>query len=199
MSIIEIKISDLDDTIKSITSIMQHMPEKIGIACQRATNRTLASLRTEATRISKEEYTARASAFRNRTKLIKAVKNRNGCLEVKDNYGIGLINFAPSIAKPLSWKGIAPKNRKKTVTNKIRKSGARKIYNEKGSPFVATVGGKNHIFIRNEENKLERLFGPSAVFALTKAGNQEQLEMTAKETFAKRLKHEVNFILERSK
>ena len=199
MSVIDIEIKGLDDEVKRITSIMQHMPEKINLACVRATNRTLESLRAETSRIVREEYTAKASVFKKRTKLIRAVKSKAGRLEIKDGRGIGLINFAPSVAKPLSWKGIAPKNRKKTVTNKIKRSGSRKVYNDKGSPFVATVEGKNHIFVRNEENKLERLFGPSSVFALTKAGNQERLEMSDKETFVKRLKHEVTFILEKNK
>lgn len=191
---IQIKLDNANEEVKKMFNAFELLPKEINTAQARAINRTLQAIQSQAIKIAKNEYTAPTHNLKKRIRLEKATTQRiQGNFAIRDKPGIGLINFAPSPAKVLSWKGIAPKNRTKVVSNKIHRSGQRKVYNTKGTPFVAKVNNGKHIFVRNSQNKLERLFGPSLVYALY--GNSRELEDHAKKTYQKRLEYELDFIL----
>lgn len=194
MSFIEIKLDGLDGEMKKISREFTELPKKMELAKARAINRTLQSLQGEAVKIATAEYTAKSANLKRRIKINKATAGRVfGLLEITDKPGIGLINFAPRPAGVISWKGVAPQNRKKVVSNKIKRNGARKVYREKGTPFTAEVANGRHIFVRSGQGKLERLFGPSLVFALY--GKSCALEEKAEAVYLNRLRHEIEFLL----
>ncbi len=193
-NVIQIKLDNANEEVQKMFNAFELLPKEINTAQARAINRTLQAIQSQAIKIAKNEYTAPTQNLKKRIRLEKATTQRiQGNFAIRDKPGIGLIHFAPSPAKVLSWKGIAPKNRKKVVSNKVHRAGKRKIYNTKGTPFVAKVNNGKHIFVRNSQNKLERLFGPSLVYALY--GNSRELEDHAKKTYQKRLEHELDFIL----
>lgn len=194
MSFIEIKLEKFDGEMKKISREFMELPKKMELAQARAINRTLQSLQGEAVKIASAEYTAKSVNLKKRIKINKATAGRVfGLLEIRDKPGIGLIHFSPRPAGVISWKGIAPQNRKKVVSNKIKRNGARKVYREKGTPFVAETGNGRHIFIRSGQGKLERLFGPSLVYALY--GKSTDLETKAEAVYLRRLRHEIEFLL----
>lgn len=194
MSFIEVKLEGFDGEMKKISREFAELPKKMELAQARAVNRTLQALQSEAVKIAAKEYTAKTVNLRKRIKINKATAGRVfGLLEVRDRPGIGLIHFAPRPAGVISWKGIAPQRRKKVVSNKIKREGARKVYREKGTPFVAEVNNGRHIFVRSGQGKLERLFGPSLVFALY--GKSSVMESKAEAVFLNRLRHETEYLL----
>lgn len=182
------------DAIQKMEKEFSAMPEIMQDISVKAINKTLRHIKKEAVKIPPRVYTAKASSLKKRAKLSKATaKNMYAKLEIKDDNGIGLINFAPRPADVLSWKGIAPKDRKKFVTNKIRRTGKRRIYNDHGSPFVAEVKNGRHIFYRNAQDKLMRLYGPSLVYALF--GADKELEKHADDYFPRALEEEFEKVL----
>lgn len=185
---------DTKDAIQKIQKEFSVLPDVMQAASVSAINKTLRHIKNEAVKIPPRVYTAKASILKKRAKLSKATnKNLHAKLEIKDRNGIGLINFAPRPSSVLSWKGIAPKNRKKFVTNQIRRNGKRRVFNDHGSPFVAEVDNGKHIFYRDRQDKLKRLFGPSLVFALF--GADKELEQKADDYFPRALEEELEKVL----
>lgn len=197
MSFVEVKLEGLEKETQKIFREFTELPKKTELAQARAINRTLQALQGEAVKIASAEYTAKSANLKKRVKINKATASRVfGLLEITDKPGIGLIHFAPRPAGVISWKGIAPKNRKKVVSNQIKRNGSRKVYREKGTPFAAEAANGRHIFVRSRQGKLERLFGPSLVFALY--GKSSALESKAEAVYLNRLRHEIEFLLEKN-
>lgn len=86
-----------------------------------------------------------------------------------------------------------PKNRKKFVTNKVRRDGKRRVFNDHGSPFVANADNGKHIFYRDGRDKLKRLYGPSLIYALF--GADKKLENHAEIVFPNVLQEELEKVL----
>ena len=200
MSFIRLNYYRLKEEAERVIREFAELPEKMELAQVRAINRTLLAVRSEAVRLATDTYTAKGGALRKKSQITPAKAERLiGKLDFKDKRGIGLINFAPRPAGVISWKGIAPKNRKKVVTNQIRRDGSRKVYKDKGMPFVAAINGEKVIVTRkgkdskNGKDKLIRLCGPSLVYALY--GGRNVLQEKAEEMFIKRLRHEIEYLL----
>lgn len=200
MSFIRLNYYRLKEEAERVIREFAELPEKMELAQVRAINRTLLAVRSEAVRLATDTYTAKGGALRKKSQITPAKAERLiGRLDFKDKPGIGLINFAPRPAGVISWKGIAPQRRKKVVTSQIRRNGSRKVYKDKGMPFVAAINGEKVIVTRkgkdnkSDKDKLIRLFGPSLVNALY--GGSHVLQEKAEEMFIKRLRHEIEYLL----
>lgn len=203
MSFIRLNYYHLKEETDRIIREFAELPEKMELVQARAINRTLLAMRSEAIRFATGTYTAKGGALRKKSEITPAKAGRLiGRLDFKDKPGIGLINFLPRPASVISWRGIAPKNRRKVVTNQIRRDGSRKVYKDKGMPFVANIKGEKVIVTRkgkdnkSGQDKLVRLFGPSLVNALY--GGSHVLEKKAEEMFLKRLRHEIEYQLSKN-
>lgn len=198
--IIKIEIPDMERTIRAMTRGVQHLPGECSAAIARAVNRTLESVRAEAVRMGRERYTARAESLRKRAVIRRATRTSPvGVLELRGRKGMSLIHFRPQPGTIPQWKGIPVKQRrpKGGVSNIVKKGGRRKVY-AKGDnkPFLAKVTDRVGIFVRQPgTNKLEMLYGPSPIQAIGGQDSRERLQARARETFEKRLHHEVNAIL----
>ena len=198
--IITIEIPDLERTIRDITQGMQHLPGECSAAVARAVNRTLETVRAEAVRIGREKYTARAESLRKRAGIRRATRTSPvGVLDLRGRKGMSLIHFRPQPGVIPDWKGVPVKRRqpKGGVSNLIKKGGRRKVYaTGDNKPFLAKVTDHVGIFVRQPgTDKLEMLYGPSPIQAIGGQASRERLRATARETFEKRLRHEVNTIL----
>lgn len=198
--IIKIEIPDLEQTIRAMTRGVQHLPGECSAAIARAVNRTLDSVRAEAVRIGRETYTAKAESLRKRAVIRRATRTSPvGVLELRGRRGSSLIHFRTQPGSVPNWKGVPVKQRrpKEGVSNLIKRGGRRRVY-AKGDnkPFLARVSGHVGVFVRQPgTNKLGMLYGPSPIQALGGQASRERLQARARETFAKRLRHEVNAIL----
>lgn len=193
-SYLGIEVHNVDETVREMRKLFDALPQTMRKATASAMNGTLKSVRQEAVKISRTTYTAKSYSLKKRTRIERATAQKTYArLDIKDRNGIGLINFSSRPASVISWKGIAPKNRRKTVTNKVRRDGKRRVYNDKGSPFVAQVGNGRHIFVRDSHNRLQRLYGPSLVYALF--GREKSLENHAEKKFTHLLQEELEKIL----
>ncbi len=193
-SYLRVEVPNAEEVVREMRRLLDAAPETINKASAKAMNRTLRLIKNEAVKIARRTYTANPRSLKKRAKITKATSKRQyACLEIKDRNGIGLINFASRPGNVLSWKGVAPKKRKKFVTNKVRRDGKRRVFNDHGSPFVAEVDNGKHIFYRDGRDKLKRLYGPSLIYALFGAGRE--LESHADEAFPRLFKEELDKIL----
>ena len=199
--IIKIEIPDMERTIRAMTRGVQHLPGECSAAIARAVNRTLEAVRAEAVRMGREKYTAKAESLRKRANIRRATRSTPvGVLELRGRKGISLIQFRAQPRQIPNWKGVPVRQRrpKGGVTNLVKKSGRRKVYAEGGNkPFVANVDGHLGIWVRypGGNGKIHMLFGPSPIQAMGGLESRERLQEKARETFEKRLQHEVNAIL----
>lgn len=199
--IIKIEIPDMERTIRAMTRGVQHLPGECQAAIARAVNRTLESVRAEAVRMGRERYTARAESLRKRAVIRRATRTSPvGVLELRGRKGMSLIHFRPQPGTIPQWKGIPVKQRrpKGGVSNIVKKGGGRRKVYAKGDnkPFLAKVTDHVGIFVRQPgTNKLEMLYGPSPIQAIGRQDSRERLQAKARETFEKRLRHEVDAIL----
>ncbi len=193
-SYLRIEVPNADEMVREMRRLLDAAPETINKASAKAMNRTLRGIQKEAVKIARRTYTANPRSLKNRAKTEKATSRRlRAKLELKDRNGIGLINFASRPGNVLSWKGVAPKKRKKFVTNKVRRDGKRRVFNDHGSPFVANADNGKHIFYRDGRDKLKRLYGPSLIYALF--GTGKELESHADEAFPRLFKEELEKVL----
>ncbi len=198
--IIKIEIPDLERTVRAMTQGVQHLPGECQAAIARAVNRTLDSVRAEAVRIGRDKYTAKAESLRKRAVIRRATRTSPvGVLELRGRKGMSLIHFRPQPGAIPQWKGVPVKQRrpKGGVSNIVKKGGRRKVY-AKGDnkPFLARASGHVGIFVRQPgTNKLDMLHGPSPIQAIGGQASRERLQAKARETFEKRLRHEVDAIL----
>ena len=166
----------------------------------RAVNRTLDAVRADAVRIGQEKYTAKAESLRKKSRIRRATRAKpTGVLELRGRRGLSLIHFRPQPGSIPNWKGVPVKQRrpKEGVSNLIKKGGRRKVYAKGDSkPFLAKVTDRVGVFVRQPgTNKLEMLYGPSPIQAIGGQASRERLQAKARETFEKRLRHEVTSIL----
>ncbi len=198
--IIKIESSDLEQTIRAMTQGLQHLPGECSAAVARAVNRTLDAVRADAVRIGQEKYTAKAESLRKKSRIRRATRAKpTGVLELRGRRGLSLIHFRPQPGSIPNWKGVPVKQRrpKEGVSNLIKKGGRRKVYAKGDSkPFLAKVTDRVGVFVRQPgTNKLEMLYGPSPIQAIGGQASRERLQAKARETFEKRLRHEVTSIL----
>lgn len=198
--VIKIEIPDMERTLRAMTRGVQHLPGECSAAIARAVNRTLDSVRAEAVRIGREKYTAKAESLRNKARIQRATRARPaGVLELRGRRGTPLIHFRTQPGSVPNWKGVPVKQRrpKEGVSNLIKRGGRRRVYAKGGNkPFLARVSGHVGVFARRPgERKLDMLYGPSPIQAIGGQASRERLQAKARETFEKRLRHEVDAIL----
>lgn len=194
-SYLKVEVLNADKIIKDMQKAFDVLPETMNKVSAKAINTTLRHVKNEAVKIPPRTYTAKPYSLKKRAKITKATPNdlRHAKLEMKDRNGIGMINFASRPGYVLSWKGTAPKMRKKFVTNQVRRDGKRRVFNDHGSPFVAKVDNGKHIFYRDGQDKLKRLYGPSLIYALF--GADKELQNHAEAVFPKVLQEELEKVL----
>ncbi len=210
--IIKIEIPDMERTIRAMTRGMQHLPGECSAAIARAVNRTLDAVRAEAIRVAREAYTyVPPGRVFDRLYLKKATRSDGtGCLYIRGEKGANLWHFKPSPKLP-------GKRPSEGVSAKVRRQGTRSVRVRSGwsAPFImkkrrgANKDGGYGVFIRKDGTRpgavnkrrgtknnwkdLEMLFGASPIQSVW--ASRERLQARARETFAKRLRHEVNAIL----
>lgn len=199
--IIRITIPDLDRTIADLTGTIRHLPDDCKKAVARAVNRTLEAVRAEAVRVGREAYTAKAESLRKGSRIRKATAaNPYGVLELRGRRGIPLVQFLPQPDTPPNWKGVHPRRRapKEGVSSQVKRGGARYVHTKDGhKPFFAAPRGELGLWVRIGPGRsdLRQRFGPSPIQAFSRPGAKERLEAKARETFPKRLRHEVDALL----
>ncbi len=209
---IKIEIPDMERTIRAMTQAIQHLPNDCAAAVARAVNRSLDAVRAEAVRIARATYNyVPPGRVFDRLYLKKATRSDGtGCLYIRGERGVSLWHFRPSPKTP----GNRPP---RGVSTHVRKAGSRyeRVKEGYSAPFIMKKmrgGDKNGgygVFIRKDGTRpgainkrtgkrnnwkgLEMLFGASPIQSVH--AGKERLQEKARETFEKRLRHEVNAIL----
>ena len=207
---IRLDIPNMDETIRSLTAPLRHLPRDCEIAVSRAVNRTLNAMRAEAIRIAKRSYVHVPGRLFDQLYLKKARRGMTeASLYISGRRGISLYHFRPAPKFP----GTRPPA---GVSAQVRQGGTRKVYQQPGysKPFImkklrGTDFGGYGVFIRekgvNNYRKKGRpgaeglvwqgvkmLFGASPIQSLLKKDNQQRIVDKAVEVFPLRLEHEVN-------
>ena len=197
---IRIDIPDAERVINELTACIQHIPDGCALAAARAVNRTLRSMKAEATRIARESYTARVPAGKAFSRLsFKTADKANlqGTLFIAGERGMSLYRFKPTPKTP----GKRPSG---GVTAQVRRDGSRRVYGRPGfsKPFIMRKKQGNYgVFVRKQGSKghtwkdYEMLYGASPIQSLQRRDNQERIRAKAAEMFPKRLQHEVYALL----
>ena len=218
--IFTIEIPDFDRTVREVTQTIRHLPDGCSTAIARAVNRTLDAVRGEAIRIAKETYTYTGKTVSGKVFdqifLKKATRtDGTGRLFIGGRRGVSLWHFKAQPSKP----GKRPVG---GVSAQVLKQGSRHVRVRSGwsKPFIMKKkrgddkDGGYGVFIRRDgtrysdrytkgprqgqriwKGNIEMLFGTSPIQAVGKPQSRERLQAKARETFEKRLRHEVDALL----
>ncbi len=217
MSLMQIDIDGIADITTAMTRNLRGLHTEVGKAAERAARRTLRSLRTEALRIVRENYTASTRDIQESSKIVVNPGATSAYLKLHGPKGLPLSFFAPTPRRRPDWSGVSPGRRKPRggVSSKIRRNGRRFVAKSGDfKPFWAPANGKEYLFRRTGETEIravrdrktgkmrtrqvakkEFLYGPSSLHALSNSEARDRLGRMAKETYARRLRHELDRIL----
>ncbi|HJF34178.1 MAG TPA: phage tail protein [Sporosarcina psychrophila] len=178
---------ELDERrLKEVQLRLGQFSKKAPNAISNALNRAMNNVNTNIKKEIRKEYHIKVGDINATLTKMRASKGSLSAAVKSKGHLIGLDKFK------ISPKTINPK-RKSLVSIAVKKSGGKKV---KGA-FVADANGAK-MFMRLNKDRLpiRRLFGPSVPQML---GNQEirdYVEAEGKETFERRLDHEINRLLD---
>lgn len=179
---------ELDEShLKSVQLRLGQFSKKAPNAISNALNRATTNMNTNIKKEIRKEYHIKAGDINATLSKTRASKGSLSASVKSKGHLIGLDKFK------VSPKSINPK-RKSLVTIAVKKSGGKKV---KGA-FMADVNGAK-LFMRLNKSRLpiRRLFGPSIPQML---GSNEEvrdyIEAEGKETYDRRLDHEISRILD---
>lgn len=178
-------------------------------ATARAVNRSLAAGRTELTRAVRENYTIRARDVRDTISLKKATASDLGGAVKTEGQRLSLRLFKHT---PANGETTGAARRQVRVT--VKKGGGGPL----ATGFLWDGGwgtGKSAVFLRlgqkirptkgyhkgkgYEVHKLQKAIGPAVPQMAKSDAVRERVQTCLETTFAKRLDHEVDFLLEKRK
>lgn len=185
-----------DDLVHRMSAAIQHIRGGADTAAYRALRKTMASLRTEATRMARSAYTAKPQKLfaEIETSFSNGDGERWGKLTMRDRRGVSLWHFMPTPKNPTR------KRPPGGVSNLVRRGGSRKVYGHDGQskPFImAKKQGGFGVFVRKQGGgrmDLTMLYGPSPIQSLQRDDSRERLETVGRELFEKHLRHEIEVI-----
>lgn len=187
MSLIKVDVSGAESALRQAEISLQHLPLQLPLAVSRSLNRAVSAGRTGVTREVRKEYTIKAGAVRESMSI--SMSNRNN-----------LEGTIISKGRPRSFSQYRLSPNRDTTGDKRKQP---RVAVKKGGSLkpLGHFIYQGKVFARLGKSRLpvEHRVGP-AVPSLLKNDNVKTAVQTAmSDTFAKRLDHEVNRILEGSK
>ncbi|WP_419783454.1 phage tail protein [Maridesulfovibrio sp.] len=203
-SLIQIDTSNAQKELERVKGLLHAVPKGLEKATLRALQKTAKGMRTDGTKIVREDFSVRAKDVRKKF-VIKKNYHRSSSMDfgitvvAKDFRSNPLYDFSPiersaGSGKVLigeEWKTV-PLNK---VSVKVKKAGGRKAV--KGA-FVATMNsGHTGIFARTDKDRtpIKELFTTSPLHALTEDENVRKMEEKTQERLDKNFEHEADFVL----
>ena len=196
MNIFEIDTSDATAQLAHMKEALSLVPGGMLLACQRAANKSIKSLKVAAKKAVRDEYSIKSSDLDRQFSIIQASKwNPRAELHASGSRSISLSHFNPREKKVASESRTGSGTTiRKGVTVKVKKIGSRKLV--KGA-FTNKAGA---IFKRSGDSRLpiKKLYGPSPLRMLEDSSVQAELEFKAQELMATNLEHEATYILKQA-
>lgn len=175
-----------EKALKQAKALLKEMPNATPKAVVRAMNRTIQSVRTEASRQVRASYTVKANDFKQHVKIKKATPKD---LEAQFS--------GTSLKQTMSLSHFKIQPRTDTTGNKRRPV---KVTIKKGSPFKVEKGfvWNGNVYQREGRDRLpiKVMSGPTVPRMLNNDEIIQKLRVKAQETFIKRLEHEIYAQLE---
>jgi len=180
---INVNESVTDEVKRRLGAFEKKAPQVVASALNRA-------MTNVATNISKE---TRKSYHIKATDIKKTISKTRATRANIDAIVVSRGNLIPLDRFKVSPRKVSP-NRKTPIKAAVKKTGAKKL---KGA-FVADVHGIK-VFKRQTDRRLpiDRLFGPSVPQMLDNEVNRRQINIEGRNTFYRRLDHEIDRILSR--
>lgn len=176
------------EMLEEVRQRLGEMERKAPNAISNSLNRTVTNIATNVSKEVRKEYNVKATDVKDTLRKRKA-NHSDLSAEVRSTGQV-----LPLDRFKVTPKTVNPK-RKKQLKVAVKKDGVKQIL----GAFVTNLNGIK-IFIREGDDRLpiDRLFGPSVPQMLGNEGTVENINIQARDTFEKRLEHEINRILERS-
>lgn len=175
--------------IKEIEKTLGRYKKKTPIVLYRALNRAVSTMRSNAAKKTRKEYHIKSSDVKKTINTIKARRSNLGALLVSEGEHVPLDKFRYKPRKP-----------KPSNPPQLKVAIKRDGYKDLKDAFVTNVNG-NKIFKRvgKERLPITRMAGPAIPQMIANEEISDYAKNKAKETFYKRLDHEVKRTLERAK
>lgn len=180
-----VSIDEFNDSCKKAEELLWHIEDGYDAAVLRAMNRAAISGRAAAVATIRQEYTVKASTLRNAIELQKANKHDHEASVYVSGSALSLSNFK---VRPTS-----------DTTGKNRKQVRVQVKNDGGLKPLGHFIYRGHVFARLGSARLpfEVKAGPSVPSMANSEIVKKNVEQAMRETFVKRLDHEVLYILDR--
>lgn len=176
-------------TIRYVQLRLGELERRAPNAISNALNRGMANINTNIRKEVRKDYHIKAGDVNATLSKNRASRGSLSATVISKGHLIGLEKFK------VSPKTINP-NRKTPLTVSVKKSGGKKV----GGAFMAEVNGPK-LFMRIKKSRLpiRRLFGPSIPQMLGREDIRASIELQGRDTFERRLQHEINRILEKGR
>lgn len=188
---IDLRVEANEKEIKELVWKLRKMPNKIPVISARVANRTVTSIKTEISKITRKEYIVKAKMIKETISSLKATtQNPNVKLKLVGNR-LPLYQFKTSPSEP------RPQNPPKAYKAKVKKNGGfKKIQNA----FVADIKQRGiSERLGKSRTPTKPLFGPSVPEMVGTDKISTEVLKKAQDTFNKRLKHEIEYELGKTK
>lgn len=179
--VISVDSKMLEDVQKKLGQMSNKAPNAICAAL----NRTVTNIQSNVSKEVRKEYNIKAGDVKATLTKTKASRSNLQAEVRSKGQTIPLDRFK------VTPKTVNPKRRGQLKIS-VKKGGVKQVL----GAFIANLGGVK-VFKREGEKRLpiERLFGPSVPQMLGNDGIVEKINLEAKNTFERRLEHEVNRIV----
>lgn len=170
-------------------------PAEINLAMSRAINRALENIKSVTSKGVREQYTVKSKAVSAAQKIRKANKNELGGEVTYTGPGLSLHEFKLKPSGIISWNGKPTQGRKQLVIE-IKKGEAK----EYRGGFVQSMRGSDlHVWSRTGKASfpVKKQKGPSIAGMIEASGTAEKAQASGNEMLAKRIDHEILYMLKR--
>lgn len=188
---IDLKVEANEKEIKELIWKLRNIPDKIPVISARVANRTVSSIKTEISKITRKEYIIKSKMIKDTISNLKATtQNPTVKLKLSGNR-LPLYQFKTSPSEP------RPQNPPKAYKAKVKKTGGfKRIQNA----FVADIKQRGiSERLGKSRTPTKPLYGPSVPEMVGTDKVSTEVLKKAQETFDKRLKHEIEYELEKMK
>lgn len=183
-------VVDIDQaTVRYVQMRLGEFEKRAPNAISNALNRGMTNINSNIRKEIRKDYHIKAGDISATLSKIRATRGSLSSAVVSKGNLIGLEKFK------VSPKTINP-NRKTPLTVAVKKSGGKKV----GGAFMAEINGPK-MFMRVKKSRLpiRRLFGPSVPQMLGREEIRLKIEDEGRNTFDRRLDHEISRILDRGR
>ncbi|MBI9112252.1 phage tail protein [Maridesulfovibrio ferrireducens] len=196
MSVLEIDTSDAMKQLANMRDTLALVPGGMHLACQRAANKSIKSLKVAVKKSVLSEYSILSRDLEKSFSVVQASKwNPNAELHASGNSSISLSHFNPRAraitAETKTRSGGTARVKRTGVTVKVKKTGGRKLvkggFQLKAGAIMKRVG--------DSRLPIAKLYGPSPLRLLEDSSVQHELQFKVQELMEKNLEHEATHIL----